>query len=175
MHESHQVTEGERATLSGATYICWGERSCPDVQGTELVYSGTVINSVNGANYGCLPNNPTYYNDSNLSTVPMDRVGMANHTNVDACFGSCAVCYTSIRSTVLMIPGKLTCPGNWTTEYTGFLMTDINNHSQHVCIDESLSCNEHTNVITPETLLIAVQERCNNCPEKPLTCIVCSR
>ena len=29
----------------------------------------------------------------------------------------CSVCYVASRETVLMIPGKYTCPQNWTREY----------------------------------------------------------
>ena len=36
----------------------------------------------------------------------------------------CAVCYTSTKSTKLMIPAQTTCPKSWTTEYVGYLMTE---------------------------------------------------
>ena len=36
----------------------------------------------------------------------------------------CAVCYTSARGTVIMIPAQLTCPSSWTREYYGYLMAE---------------------------------------------------
>ena len=34
----------------------------------------------------------------------------------------CAVCLVASRPTKLMVPGRLTCPGGWTKEYSGYLM-----------------------------------------------------
>ena len=139
------------------------------------MYSGVTTGSVNGTNYVCLPNHSEYYPNEGLAAyIAMDRVGMINHTSVTPCFTMCAVCYTSNRSTILMIPGKLTCPANWISEYSGFLMTDLTNHSQHECIDESRNCMEQTGA-TVQTEFFTVYHNCDDCPKKPLTCVVCSR
>ena len=49
----------------GATYTRWGRTSCPNIAGTNLVYSGRAGKSYfsqsgGGGNYQCLPNNPEY-------------------------------------------------------------------------------------------------------------------
>ena len=49
---------GTCATLGGTTYIRWGRTVCPNVTGTELVYSGLAagshwLNNGGGANYIC--------------------------------------------------------------------------------------------------------------------------
>ena len=46
--------------------------------------------------------------------------------------------YVTSRETVLMIPGKYTCPQNWVHEYYGYLMTERYNHkgrSTFECVD----------------------------------------
>ena len=171
---SHMVTEEKGITSSGATYIRWGDRSCPDVQGTELVYFGTVIGSLNGTNYICLPNNYVSHDSGRPADIPMDRVGIIDHSSVTPCFTTCAVCYTSTRSTILMVPGKLRCPPNWTSEYRGYLMTDANNHSKHECVDEKRDCTQQTGAYQ-QTEFFTVYHKCVDCSTKPLSCIVCSR
>ena len=51
----------------GGVYIRWGRTSCPNVTGTELVYSGRAGGSSDGTDYVCLPNDPEYYSSSNAS------------------------------------------------------------------------------------------------------------
>ena len=53
------------ASRGGAIYTRWGKSSCPQVEGTELVYSGITggtwyTQSGGGANYLCMPKNPEY-------------------------------------------------------------------------------------------------------------------
>ena len=61
----------------------------------------------------------------------------AEYENVDAVIPGkglydqdvpCAVCRPRHRSTVMMIPGRLQCPGGWTREYPGYLMTTRHGH-----------------------------------------------
>ncbi len=49
----------------GATYTRWGKSTCPQVEGTELVYSGIAAGTFltqqgGGANYLCMPKDPEY-------------------------------------------------------------------------------------------------------------------
>ena len=95
----------------------------------------------------------------------------------------CAVCYVSARAAILMIPGKYTCPPNWTREYYGYLMAERYSHhrSTFECVDA-----------TPETvtgghaglngiLFYHVEPRCGSLPcppyeqEKEMTCVVCTK
>ena len=51
----------------------------------------------------------------------------------------CAVCYTSKRSSKLMIPAKLSCSTSWTEEYEGYLMAEKYNSSRNAayeCVDK---------------------------------------
>ena len=127
----------------GAIYTRWGKSSCPEVEGTELVYSGITGGSWfsqegGGANYLCMPKDPEY-----SPTLTYRRAGFTYFSKV---YGSeydlplqgthnhgvpCAVCYVSTRPTVLMIPAKASCPPNWTREYYGYIMTEskgVHNH-----------------------------------------------
>ena len=158
---------------SGSIYTRWGNNSCPDVNGTELVYSGRVAGSQHGTDYVCMPDDPEYRPCEHDGCETMNGVGLFNYTSVTPCFVLCAICYLPTRSTVLMIPSKVTCPTNWTYEYSGLLMTDRSNHSQHECVDKALRCNEITGA-EPQTILYPLYA-CNYCYRKPITCVVCTR
>lgn len=121
---------------SGSVYIRWGRTVCPSVDGTELIYSGRTGGSGAGNDYVCFPDDPEYsassatgYTSAYAVEYNSHPIGITNHN------APCAVCYTSTVS------AKLTCPTNWTVEYTGYLMTDESGngvfHSQHVCVDET--------------------------------------
>ena len=180
-----------------AVYTRWGRTSCPSGQGTELLYSGraggTYHHSQGGAsNILCLPNDPQYsrYGSGVTGYIPLYGVeyraasgqplGSVDYHNMP-----CAVCYTSSRVTALMIPAKLTCPTNWTTEYTGYIMSSHKGHNAkylYECIDQApesvpgLDSSDGSNA-----LLYHVEATCNSlsCPpydtEKEVTCVVCTR
>ncbi|CAI8027491.1 Short-chain collagen C4 (Fragment) [Geodia barretti] len=121
--------------MGGAVYVRWGRTVCPSGQGTELVYSGRAGGSRydhqgGGANHLCMPDDPEHlqftsgvqgysymYGVEYLpSSQPLQTVQSHNVP--------CAVCHVTTRATLLMIPAKVNCPTNWTTEYTGYLMTE---------------------------------------------------
>ena len=97
-----------------AIYTRWGKSSCPQIQGTELLYhgitGGTYYNTTGGgANYLCMPQDPEY------STTLTYRDGVQRRALVYGTeYGSpiqgthnhnapCAVCYVSTRPTGLTI------------------------------------------------------------------------
>ena len=94
----------------------------------------------------------------------------------------CTVCYVATRDTVLMIPGKYTCPQNWTREYYGWLMTE-RSHPGHKgrttfeCVDVDAEGvtdgGTNTNVVS----FYHVEIGCGTtpCPQKKMTCAVCTR
>ncbi len=47
----------------------------------------------------------------------------------------CAVCLTTTRETVMMIPARTECPTSWTMEYKGYLMTAHHKRSTYECVD----------------------------------------
>ena len=126
-------TPGPRS--GGALYTRWGKSSCPQVEGTELVYSGitggTRHNETGGgANHLCMPKVPEYsttltYRNA-TTNAPAFLHGAEYHGPAQGLHNHevpCAVCYVSTRPTVVMIPAKASCPPTWTREYYGYLMT----------------------------------------------------
>ena len=182
-------------TIGGAVYVRWGRTVCPSGQGTELVYSGRAGGSYfnhkgGGANHLCMPDDPEHlqYTSGVQGNSYLYGVEYRPHSqplqsvlyrNVP-----CAVCLITTRVTLLMIPAKVNCPTNWTTEYTGYLMTEHHGHhrSTYECVDKDpesvagLIGGDSNNA-----LLYHVEPQCNglSCPpyssEKELTCVVCSR
>ena len=182
----------------GVTYVRWGRTTCPNVTGTELVYTGRAAGSYyshsgGGSNYQCIVEDPENF-DFGAGTaeasqiygaeyemggnIPSSNLPLNNHDV------PCSVCYVASRETVLMIPGKYTCPQNWTREYYGYLMAEYYGHkgrSTFECVD-----------VTPETitgghtdhngaLFHHVEPRCGSLPcppydqQKEMTCAVCTR
>ena len=139
----------------GGIYTRWGKSSCPQVTGTELVYSGITGGSQHnqqggGANHLCMPTDPEYSPALRYRPGDTDVLSNGQATHV---YGAeyqwpiqgthdynvpCAVCYMSTRLTVMMIPAKYCCPSTWTTEYYGYLMIEYRGHhrSPFECVDD---------------------------------------
>ena len=184
------------ATGGGTVYTRWGRTSCPMNQVTDLVYSGRAGGTKydqhgGGANLLCLPDDPEYSRYASgvqgLSPLRGAEYQVASGQplySVSSHNMPCAVCCTSTRSKLLVIPAKLTCPTNWTTEYTGYLMAAHDGHNGRTlfeCVDDQpesvpgLNGYDSTNA-----LYYHVEATCNSlsCPpydsEKELTCAVCT-
>ena len=173
--------------LSGGLYTRWGRTSCPDMDGTETVYSGRIGGSDYGSNFVCMPDDPQYLSTSE-GIYSMYGVEYYNHptgSNVDYHNAPCAVCYTSTRGTILMLPAKFTCPSNWTTEYSGYLMTDNDEfHSHHECVDSNPETIPGYDGNQDPNIFYTIKVNCDSnyyglsCPpytNKALPCVVCSR
>ena len=181
----------------GAVYTRWGRTSCPSGQGTELLYSGRAggtnyQHKGGAANILCLPNDPQYsrYGSGVTGYSPLTGVqyyvaGGQPLRTVHNHNMPCAVCYTSSRVTVLMIPAKLTCPTNWTTEYTGYIMANYHSHngrSLYECIDQAPESVPGLNAWDSNNALYRhVEATCNSLScspydaEKEVMCVVCTR
>ena len=185
----------------GAIYTRWGNSFCPEVEGTELVYSGITGGTFytqpgGGANHLCMPKRPKY--DPNLKYASGVR-GQAHVYGTEYDFplqGShrhnapCAVCHVSTRPTVYMIPAMYECPKNWTREYYGYLMTeykgnrnnDIRGRSMYECVDKDQESLLGSQAITGGAHFHHVEADCNTglpCPEynthQELNCVVCTK
>ena len=189
--------QGPPAVVTGgATYIRWGRMSCPSTPGTELLYSGRAGGSWyahrgGGSNYLCLSEEPEYLdyaagkNDGNFvygaeyQAWPNQPNRPVHDQNVP-----CAVCYITSRFTVVMIPGKVSCPSNWTREYYGYLVSGHYKHNGRTvyeCMDKDPQAIEGGHADENGALFYHNEARCGSLPcppfipEKEMTCTVCSK
>ena len=157
-----------------SVYIRWGKTTCPFTPLTQLIYQGRATGSPHnfqggGSDILCIPEDPEYLDF--LANVQGTTIvyGVEYRSRVGQPLGSvfqenvpCAVC-SGTKSTVLMIPAKVTCPTQWRREYYGYLMVvpgeaaDTEScevaHVEATC--EGLSCSSYD-------------------PEKELTCVICT-
>ena len=179
----------------GATYIRWGRTTCPDTEGTELVYAGRAAGShyqTKGgtSDYLCLPDEPQYLNykrgvqrNSPLHGAEYDVfVNEPLHAFHDYNV-PCAVCHSSTQESVIMIPARLSCPNTWTLEYSGYMMSARSNHYRRstACMDKNPESIPGSIGSTQGALFLHMEATCNGilCPpyvaEKELTCAVCTK
>ena len=179
-------------TIGGVVYTRWGNSACPNITGTELVYTGRAGGTQHdqrggGANYLCLPMDPEY----NLPS----RAGLDGHSPVwgaeyqGPVVGAhdhdvpCAVCHGTTRLTVLMIPAKASCPTSWTKEYDGYLMSEFLVHyrTMFVCVDRAQESFPGTGTDHNGALFYHAEADCTNLPCLPynnvqeLNCVVCTK
>ena len=196
-----KVTSGQGAErIGGVSFTHWGRTTCPDTEGTEMLYSGTMAGSVfteaGSAEYLCLHAEPEFD-----STVPglqnwQARLCGAEYRTPSAFvdppafadlyrhYAPCSVCYTPTRSTKVTIPARISCPASWTREYHGYYMTSAR-YTDHksrvpVCIDEHAEASSAAQPIDSarlhfmETTCIGV-----GCPPygngTEITCTVCTK
>ena len=192
---------GSRA-VCGQTYVRWGRTTCPGNQSTELVYSGRAggsrhSNSGGATNHLCMPDNPDYLQYDPDVEGPNFVYGVEYaiypgqplrvNPNVHAHNVPCAVCMAVSRCSLLMIPGKTSCPVSWTTEYIGYLMSNSGTHTlptTYECVDkdpESVPRLDSGGSVSGSGLFYHVEASCNGmaCPPyvagREMTCVVCTR
>ena len=183
-------------TSGGVTYIRWGRTTCPNTTGTELVYSGRAAGTHythkgGTSDYLCLPDTPEYSTylpgvqgyspmygaeyEIEHNTLPLPGV---RDDNVP-----CAVCRNSQRSSILVIPARMSCPSSWTREYFGYLMTEHKVYSRRVsaCVDKYPETVPGGAADTEGALFYNTEAVCHGIlcppydPEKELTCAVCTK
>ena len=178
----------------GAIYTRWGKSSCPQIEGTALVYSGITGGSWfghtgGGANHLCMPKDPenvlSYGNGEKHWAAFVYGTEYEHPLQGTHDHGvPCAVCYVTTRSTVLMIPAKASCPTNYTKEYNGYLMADHHGHKRtmFVCVDGDQESLPGSVGNQEGALLYHVEARCGTslpCPpydtKKELNCVVCTK
>ena len=186
-------------STGGVVYTRWGKNTCPNTTGTQLLYAGRAAGSYfteqgGGANHLCLPEQPQYsiYTAGRQSgraylygAEYQTGAGYANSPlrsfhdyNVP-----CAVCYSSTRETVVMIPARLSCPSSWTREYYGYLMAERYNHrrSTFECVDRYPQSVPGSIANTDGALFYHTEVKCNGIPcppyvtQKEVTCVVCTK
>ena len=180
----------------GVTYIRWGRTSCPTVDGTEDIYNGITAGSHHGhtgggSNYICMVKEAKYDPGAVTRSTGSHIYGTEYHTagnalnSLDQDNVPCAVCHVTNRSVQLMIPGTDQCPGGWTSEYTGWLMSERHNHkgrTMYVCVDKDAQALPGLGADRDAALLYHTSVDCTYgipCPPyvhvKDLACVVCTK
>ena len=153
----------------GADYLClprdpdWGEKTTAGF----WTYNSLLY----GAEYELSESTNGYFSTRNAQSLYQNNV-------------PCAVCRVTSRPSTLMIPAKLRCPGSWTKEYSGYLMTAYFGHkgrTRHVCMDNAPEVIEGGSTDQNGALFYPVEAKCGSlpCPNYKdgwdITCIVCSK
>ena len=173
-------------------YTRWGNSGCPNITGTEQVYTGRAggtrySHQGGGANYLCLPMDPEYNLPSRAGVQGESPVWGAEYQYpVDGEHDHdvpCAVCLGTTRETVLMIPAKTSCPTSWAKEYDGYLMAEniAYNRRMFVCVDRAQEPIQGTEADDNGALFYHAEADCTNLPCPPynndqeLNCVVCTK
>ena len=183
----------------GAIYTRWGKSTCPQVEGTDIIYSGITGGTFyttpgGGANYLCMPKDPEYSSDLTYRNNLGSERGFIQGTEYQHPLQGlhdhnvpCAVCYVSTRPIVLMIPAKASCPSTWTREYYGYLMSGGSQYSDHKrtmfeCVDADQEVLHGTQTNTNGALFYHTEAACNTglpclpyVSNKQLNCVVCTK
>ena len=193
---SHSISGYSWKTLGhrsgGATYIRWGQTTCPDVEGTKLLYAGRAAGTDYNLKGGtsdrlCLPEQPEYLtyqggvqDYSSLHGAEYEHGAILNNYhdhNVP-----CAVCHSLSRGSMIMIPARQSCPNAWTLEYSGYLASDHKGHyrTSTVCMDKDIEVIAGSAKNGNGALFYTMEANCNGLQyppyvaEKELTCAVCT-
>ena len=201
VHSSTYITDYQQSlplqwlSFLSVVYTRWGRTTCPNITGTQLVYAGRAAGSWwnhkgGGANRLCLPNYPSYLQYTSGSQIERDYLYGSEYQTSDGPLSAfhdhnvpCAVCHVSTRGTVLMIPGKTSCPASWTQEYNGYLMTERhkNHRSMFECVDQNPDTVQGGTGSIDGALFYFVEATCHGiaCPPytagRELACAVCTK
>ena len=184
----------------GGIYTRWGKSTCPQVEDTEIVYSGITGGTLfsqegGGANYLCMPKDPEYSTELKYQGGVQGAASIYGAEYQNPLQGShdhnvpCAVCYVSTRPTVIMIPAKASCPSSWTREYYGYIMTAFRGRQNNFivgrtmfeCVDKDQESLPGSYANTDGVIFFHVEASCNGLPcppynpNKELNCVVCTK
>ncbi|XP_060571948.1 uncharacterized protein LOC132730108 [Ruditapes philippinarum] len=162
------------------TYTRWGRSSCP--LGATTVYDGFTAGLLyrhTGAatNHMCLSKKPKYHYHSKKPRYTTLIYGAEDETH-DSIWDKlvnhdipCVVCHVP-RSSIIMIPGRDDCPGNFKLEYWGYLMAGRFNHqagTEYLCFDGNPIAAEYSSPVNQDgALFYFVQAVCGSLKCRPM-------
>ena len=149
-----------------------------------------------GSNFLCLPEDPqwkSYIDGHQIWTgsiygVEYENIILFSANNADGYLGNkpapCAFCYMQGRSTVAMIPARTHCPDGWTTEYTGYIVSEARGQnryrSSYLCWDEAPEV-AVGGTAQNQAVIYPVEVQCGSLPcsvyisGRELACVLCSK
>lgn len=146
----------------------------------------------NGANYQCLPTSPVYdafntsanANRAGISVATLATDGSVLASNLNEKIIQCSMCQTITANTVTMLIGNNTCPSSWTTEYTGYLVSEQETSGRtgkgYACLKENPDLIDNSSGKTNTATVNLVEHECGALPcgtytnYQEVACIVCS-
>ena len=186
------------AGTGGVSYTCWGRKTCPETEGTELVYEGTTVGSAleeaGSTDYLCLHSQPQFLRTTagqqdtrgklySTEYEPFDSA--PDFTSVNRHDVPCSVCYSAARGTKITIPGRISCPASWTKEYHGYLMGAtyhaVRGGQSPICVNANPQSIQGTEGHQLKSLLYFYETTCLgiDCPPysdgAETTCVVCTK
>ena len=185
---------------SGATYVRWGRKECPTINGTIKVYEGFAAGDHYKHTGGpsellCLTNEPQWgnYDDGYLGHAFVYGAEYA-HGFSEHLFGKnvlhqrvpCVVCQSVGRLAALRIPGRTGCFDSWTKEYSGYLMGGHHGHAKstdYTCVDADPDVQEGYPESENPHWLYFVEASCTKstipCPPyvhgREISCVICTK
>ena len=123
----------------------------------------------------------------NYQELDITQVALPQHHCVIAIPTTFPVsCHTTTKSTLFMLPGRYTCPSEWHTEYSGYIMTEWTGGNRPgrrdtICVDQDAEATNVRRSRDEEAWNFFMTVTCFglDCPpfdsQKPLTCAVCSK
>ncbi len=182
----------------GVSYTRWGRTTCPNTQGTELVYQGFTVGSAfyeaGSTDYLCLHAQPEFLRTTAGQQTWRGKLYATEYdaydhppafSNIRGHDAPCSVCYSPARGTKITITGRISCPATWTREYYGYLMgSDYHaprGSRSPVCVDESAESVDGSAGQNVKSLFYFYETTCIGikCPPysdgAETTCVVCTK
>ncbi len=176
------------------TYIRWGRSDCPNA--ATVLYEGFVGGawfSVGGgtSSFICLPDEPEYvqteecYDCSLVSSAEYETRNQVFPSETYQYDAVCVSCLALEKTTIVMMPGKTSCPSSFQTEYSGYLMStypSFNHATDAICVDGNAESMLGSHEDHNGAALYFVAADCSSSfipcgPYKhriPISCVVCS-
>ena len=96
-----------------------------------------------------------------------------------------AVCHTNTKLALLTIPAQYNCPGGWSMEYNGYLMTGVEDYGHErkdtICVDKDAEVIPGLEADKDDAVVYLMSATCEGLPCPPynnemvLACVVCSK
>ena len=197
------MTDGKKMLEgSGATYVRWGRKECPEINGTVKVYDGFAggdwyAHSGGPSELLCLPREPLWGNYIDAYTGHAFVYGteyQPSKQQSERIFGTplanqnvpCVVCQSIGRPAVLKIPGRTLCYPSWQKEYSGYLMGGHHGHSKstdYTCVDSEPEVVQGKGRYDKGHFLYFVEANCGEgslpCPPyvhgREMPCVICTK
>lgn len=150
---------------------------------------GSPTSVKNGANYLCLPTDPTYLNSNSTENDVRSGVTVTTLQETTGIFPTasndrvlqCAYCQTTKSSVVTTLIGTTTCPTGWNVEYTGYLVSPTEGSAttsmDYACLSSTPATLSSSAGATGTSGVTLVEQNCESITctsNEEIACTVCT-